>query len=141
MLVFFFTCSAFVQESDADYFVGEWKAWNDTLVKTNFSHLYLAKTGSSYASQGVHHNGKDELVPFLITDIVSWTAKNDTLTLQSKPIPSDNKGNTKSMTMLYVIKEKGANYFVAYYADPELDQLVLEGGNQFSPLLLRFERQ
>lgn len=141
ILVLFFTCSAFVEDPKPDFFIGEWKAWNDTVVKTNFSHLYLTKTGSSYVSQGVRRNGKDELVPFLITEIVSWTVKNDTLTLQSKPIPSDNKGNTNSMTMLYVIKEKGSNYFVAYYSDPELDQMVLEGGNKAAPRLLRFERQ
>ena len=72
------------------------------------------------------------------SDLQDWKIEKDTLILIIEPIPRGDNREPKSMTLVYIILEKGKDKFTAYYSDPAMDKMMEEATEKVEPIKLEF---
>ena len=137
LLIFLVTPCLLAQETK-DFFRGDWRTEPDENGMVDI--ISLKKHGIGITGPARINDGSIEFAPYLSSNLKNWTLEGDTLILTTAPIPIDNKGNTKSMTLRYIILEKGENSFVAIYSDPEMDKMMEETGEKMEPIKLTFKK-
>ena len=134
-------CFGALGQQKDDFFQGSWKGWKNPAEKKNFDYIWLKPDGTGFCGPGVTVNGRDRLVNELLTQLQDWKLNKDTLILYSTPLPTNRQGDSGSLKIRYVIKERGENYFVAFYSDPEMDEMMRQAGEKPTPIDIRFIRE
>lgn len=138
LLILLTTTFLFAQDTDKEFFFGDWKT--EPNQNGMIEVISLTPQGTGTTGPARINQGRIEFVSFLKSDLEDWTLKGDTLVLTTTPIPTDNKGNKKSMTLLYIILDKDDNLFTAIYSDPEMDKMMEEAGEKMEPIKLTFKK-